>query len=96
MVDHFLSAEPGFRACREFECNNLELLWPRKRQGSSLYKYLVCVYTPDIVILIETLCNNNKISSLKYLIGFDHHFSVDCIGYSGGIVVLWRHAAHCS
>ncbi|XP_039682996.1 uncharacterized protein [Medicago truncatula] len=59
-------------------------------------KDLVRVYKPDILILIETLCNNNKIFSLKYSVGFDHHFSVDCIGRSGGLAVLWRNSAHCS
>jgi len=59
-------------------------------------KDLLCVYKPDIVILIETLCNNNKISNLKYSVGFDHHFSVDCIGRSGGLAVLWRNSAQCS
>jgi hypothetical protein len=59
-------------------------------------KDLVRVYKPDIVILSETLCNNNKISHLKYSIGFDNHFSVDCIGRSGGIAILWRNSAHCS
>lgn len=59
-------------------------------------KDLVCIYKPDIIVLIETLCNNNKILNLKYSIGFDYHFSVDCTGHSGGITVLWNHSAHCS
>jgi len=42
-------------------------------------KDLVCVYKLDIVILIETLVNNNKISNMCYSIGYEHHFSADSI-----------------
>jgi hypothetical protein len=59
-------------------------------------KDLVRFYKPDFVILFETLCSNNKILSLKYSIGFDHHFSVDSIGHSGGVAVLWQNSAHCN
>jgi len=59
-------------------------------------KDLVCVYKPDIVILIETLVNGNKITDLCYSIGFDNHFSVDRIGRSGGLAILWRNSVDCS
>ena len=59
-------------------------------------KDLVRVYKPDIVILIETLVNGNKISDLCYSIGFDNHFSVDRIGRSGGLAILWRNSVDCS
>jgi exonuclease III len=55
-------------------------------------KDLVRVYKPDIIILIETLVHDNKIADLCYTIGFECHFSVDRIGRSGGIAVLWRNS----
>jgi len=59
-------------------------------------KDMVRVYKSDIVILIETLVSGNKISDLCYTIGFDNHFSVDRIGRSGGLAVLWRNSVNCS
>jgi hypothetical protein len=59
-------------------------------------KDLVRVYKQNVIILIETLCNNNKICSLKYFISFDQHFSVDCIGRSSSIAIRWHNSANCS
>ncbi|RHN78278.1 putative endonuclease/exonuclease/phosphatase [Medicago truncatula] len=59
-------------------------------------KDLIRVYKSDVVILIETLVESNKISDLCYTIGFDNHFSVDCIGRSGGLAILWRNSINCS
>jgi len=58
-------------------------------------KDLVRVYNPDIVILIETLVHNNKISYLCYSLGFENHFSMDRIGRSGGLAILWRSTIDC-
>ena len=40
--------------------------------------------------------HGNKIADLFYTIGFDNHFSVDRIGRSGGLAVLWRNSINCS
>jgi len=59
-------------------------------------KDLIRVYKSDIVILIETLVDSNKISDLCYILGFENHFSVDQIGQSGGLAILWRNNINCS
>ena len=58
-------------------------------------KDLIRVYKSDIVILIETLVDSNKISDLCYILGFENHFSVDQIGQSGGLAILWRNNINC-
>ena len=59
-------------------------------------KDLVRVYKPDIVILNDTLVHNNKIAGLCYSLSFDNHFSVDRIGRSRGLAILWRNSIDCS
>lgn len=47
------------------------------------------------MFLIETISYSNRIEELRVKFGFDHCFSVDRIGRSGGLTVLWKQAAQC-
>jgi exonuclease III len=58
-------------------------------------KYLVRHYNPDLLFLSETLVHKNKIEDLRYFLGFDFCFSVDCIGRSGGLAMYWRASFPC-
>lgn len=41
---------------------------------------------------METLVHSNKIEGVKLSLGFEGAFSVNCVGRSGGLAVLWRYA----
>lgn len=50
---------------------------------------------PTFVFLIETIYFANKIEELRVLFGFDQCFSVDRVGQSGGLAVMWKHPVQC-
>ncbi|XP_058733106.1 uncharacterized protein LOC131604698 [Vicia villosa] len=51
---------------------------------------------PDIIFLSETLARVDKLESLRIALKFEACFTVDVEGRSGGLAVLWKHAAICS
>jgi len=91
----FYRQSPESGHARNNEYHFLELSWLRQCQGSPSLKDLISVYKPDIVILIETLVDSNKISDLCYILGFKNHFIVDRIGRSEGLAILWRNNINC-
>lgn len=50
---------------------------------------------PVFVFLSETISTSNKIESFRIKFGFDQCFSVDRIGRSGGLVVMWKNQVAC-
>ncbi|XVF67744.1 hypothetical protein PTKIN_Ptkin10aG0146700 [Pterospermum kingtungense] len=57
---------------------------------------LIRVHRPDMVLLFETLVHINKLEEIRVKIQFEGCFSVDCVGHSGGIGVLWKSKAQVS
>ncbi|XVF73183.1 hypothetical protein PTKIN_Ptkin12aG0180600 [Pterospermum kingtungense] len=51
---------------------------------------LVRAHKPNLIILFETLAHKNKIDEVRVKLGYGACFSVDCIGHSGGIGVIWK------
>lgn len=51
---------------------------------------------PEIVFLIETLSLDARIKDLCRKFGYAHHFTVDSVGRSGGLALLWKHNVLCS
>lgn len=51
---------------------------------------LIGVHRPDVVLLLETLVHANKLEEIRVRLQFEGCYSVDSIGHSGGIGVLWR------
>lgn len=50
---------------------------------------------PIFLFLIETISVASKIEELRIKFGFDYCFSVDRVGRSGGLAVLWKRIAQC-
>lgn len=57
---------------------------------------LIRAHRPDIVLLFETLVHKRKLEEIRVRVQFDGCFSVDSIGHSGGIGILWRTGAQVS
>ena len=51
---------------------------------------LVRFFRPKLLFLSETKRTSNEMSWLRCRWGFDHCFSVNCQGRSGGLALLWR------
>ncbi|CAN0858800.1 hypothetical protein LINGRAHAP2_LOCUS7468 [Linum grandiflorum] len=51
---------------------------------------LVKVHRPDVVFLIETLVDKQKLEEIRVKLKFEGCFSEDVIGRSGGLGFLWR------
>ncbi|KAG8640094.1 hypothetical protein MANES_13G023901v8 [Manihot esculenta] len=51
---------------------------------------------PTFIFLIETFCLSSKISKIKTCLDYDDFVAVDCIGYNGGLALLWRSVSHIS
>ena len=52
--------------------------------------HLVKEKKPDLVFLMETKMNNKKCDSIQIKLGFDYLFCVDCVGHSGGLILMWK------
>lgn len=53
-------------------------------------KDLVSNHKSNFIFSIETLALENKVEELRVKLGFDHCFSVDRIGRSGGLAIFWK------
>jgi hypothetical protein len=53
---------------------------------------LVHEYCPNIVFLSETRQHKDRVSNLRYRIGFKHFFVVDGVGKGGGLGLFWDEA----
>jgi hypothetical protein len=49
---------------------------------------------PHLVFLMETKLMNKKSDYLRIKLGFDCIFVVDCVGRSGGLMLLWKNEAN--
>src|SRR3954465_10253726 len=49
----------------------------------------------DVLFLSETLSKKQKLESIRILLKFDSCLSVDVVGRSGGLAVLWKGTANC-
>lgn len=58
-------------------------------------KDLVRCHRPDVIVLIETLSVARRVEEMRILLGFDFCFSVDHVGRSGDLAVLWRPRRTC-
>ncbi|KAK2655391.1 hypothetical protein Ddye_008443 [Dipteronia dyeriana] len=47
-------------------------------------------HSPSLVFLSETKLRGRKVISLKRQLGFEGCFQVDCVGRSGGLLLLWK------
>lgn len=47
------------------------------------------------MFLIETLSFASKIEDIRIRASFDHCFSVDKVGRSGGLAIFWNNTFHC-
>jgi hypothetical protein len=42
-----------------------------------------------MVFLMETKLRGEKMEPVRYKLGFPSMFMVDCVGWSGGMTLLW-------
>jgi hypothetical protein len=47
---------------------------------------------PHLVFLMETKMTQRKAKVVQIKLGFENYFSVDCIGKSGGLMLLWKNS----
>lgn len=52
-------------------------------------------HKPDILFLMETLSNKEKINVMCDKLGFDNHLAVECVGRSGGVALCWKSKVKC-
>ncbi|XP_074346246.1 uncharacterized protein LOC141685021 [Apium graveolens] len=50
---------------------------------------------PDILFLSETIYAANKIEDIRIRFGFVQCFSVDRVGRSGGLAIMWKNHVNC-
>ena len=51
---------------------------------------LVKEKNPKVVFIMETKMHHNRLEFLKGKVGMEHMFVVDSVGWSGGLVLLWK------
>ncbi|KAI9187395.1 hypothetical protein LWI28_027648 [Acer negundo] len=56
-------------------------------QAFAALSWLLKKYSPDIVLLSKTKLYGSKIGRCGVLFGYDNYF---CVGFSGGLLLLWR------
>lgn len=45
---------------------------------------------PMVIFLMETFANQNRMQTLKNNVGFYGLFTVDSVGHSGGLALMWK------
>ncbi|XP_019167807.1 PREDICTED: uncharacterized protein LOC109163512 [Ipomoea nil] len=50
---------------------------------------LVRTERPSVIFLIETFVDKHRIEEIRVQLGFDCPFTVDAVGHSGGLALLW-------
>ncbi|XP_074356304.1 uncharacterized protein LOC141696006 [Apium graveolens] len=56
---------------------------------------MVKSHKPNILFLMETLSYKERIKHLCGKMGFDNHWTVECVGRSGGIALFWKSNVKC-
>lgn len=51
---------------------------------------MIKTHKPDVVFLFETLVHKKKLEEVRVRLNLECCFSVDAVGHSGGIGVLWK------
>src|SRR3954469_3133547 len=81
---------PGQMKILSWNCRGLS----NPRAISNL-RQLAQKHRPDVLFLSETLSKKHKLESIRVMLKFDSCLSVDVVGRSGGLAVLWRDSANC-
>lgn len=80
--------EPWAMICLGWNCQDL---------GNPLtvhaLKELEIAKKTSIIFINETLVDQNKIEEIKIVIAYDCCFYVDCLGWKGGLAMLWKNTA---
>ncbi|XP_019194790.1 PREDICTED: uncharacterized protein LOC109188615 [Ipomoea nil] len=50
---------------------------------------LVRTKRPSVIFLIETFVDKHRIDDIRVQLGFDCAFTIDAVGHSGGLALLW-------
>lgn len=74
--------------------NNNIITWNcRGAAGKDFYRYVkqyIVVYKPNILVIMETRCEPNRVAKVLKKLGFDDIVSNSNDGYAGGIIVAWK------
>ncbi|XP_057779716.1 uncharacterized protein LOC130998302 [Salvia miltiorrhiza] len=54
------------------------------------------VHRPSVIFLCETLSHRTRLEEIKNRLNFDGCFSVDSLGRSGGLCMMWKNSYNCS
>jgi hypothetical protein len=73
-------------SCLSWNCRGLG-----NPQTVRVLHQLVKERKPSLVFLMETLCSQKKMESVRCRLGYEGLFVVDPIGRSGGLALFWRH-----
>ncbi|RYR51281.1 hypothetical protein Ahy_A06g026306 [Arachis hypogaea] len=61
-----------------------------ERISLSLFRKLKCEYHAGMIILLETQISGDRAKEVRDKLGFDGSFTVEALGRSGGIWILWN------
>ncbi|XP_074352892.1 uncharacterized protein LOC141692048 [Apium graveolens] len=72
-------------SCLSWNCHGLGTPW-----ALQFLKELTLQKSPDFIFLSEILCKHDRVDKVRNLLGFEGAFTVEPVGRSGGISLLWR------
>lgn len=72
-------------SCLSWNCSRLENI-----KAIQNLQQLTRERWSNFIFSVETLCLSSKINEIKTILNYDGFFSVDCIGHSGGLALLWK------
>jgi exonuclease III len=74
--------------------NNKKNLWNCRGAASPAFyrscKQYLDTHKPEVVVVMETRVDPNKLAKTFKLLGFDNMQHTECRGYAGGIIVAWK------
>jgi hypothetical protein len=74
--------------------NQKIFLWNCRGAASSAFyrscKYYLDIHKPEVIVIMETRVDPEKLRNTFTLLGFDKMHHTHCRGFAGGIVVAWK------
>jgi exonuclease III len=74
--------------------NQKIFLWNCRGAASTAFhrscKYYLDIHKPEVIVIMETRVDPEKLRNTFMLLGFDNMHHSQCRGFAGGIVVAWK------
>ena len=81
------------RPVHNYDCSKLDFQGLGQPEAFRFLNELIRVRRLELVLLFETLVHAQKLENIRVRFNYEGCFSIDIVGHSGRIGVLWKSTA---